>query len=248
MERKTEKKIAVVTGASSGLGLAISKRLLANGFLVIGISRHPDKGEFDHKSFLPLKSDLSRPELVKKCSRRIRQKFDRLDLLINNAGTGFFGLHEGIDPDAIAQMINLNLTAPLILTSALLPLLRKAKGHIINISSITAKKPSPMGSAYAASKAGLLHFSNSLFEEVRKAGVKVSALCPDITITHFFDELSFGPSNNEKSYLTPETVAENLMAIVDQAEHGVVTELVIRPQIHSIARKKKKVDCKGHAE
>jgi len=232
------KKIAVVTGASSGIGLAVSKRLLEKDFFVIGISRHPERNELNNKFFRPVKLDLSKPELVQKCSRQIRQEFDRLDLLINNAGTGFFGLHESIDPNKIAYMINLNLTAPLILTSILLPLLRKVKGHIINISSITAKKASPMGSAYAASKAGLLHFSNSLFEEVRKTGVKVSALCPDITLTPFFDDLKFVPAENEKAYLTPEIIADNVIEVVQQANRGIVTELVIRPQIHSLRHKK----------
>ncbi len=233
-----DKKTALVTGASSGIGQALAKSLLKEGYFVIAVSRKPERGGVTNADLLPLRCDLSRPEMVTKCAGNIRGRFDRLDLLVNNAGAGFFGLHEGLDPADVTCMVNLNLTAPLIFTSRLLPLLRKAKGHIINISSITAKRPSPMGSAYAATKAGLLHFSNCLFDEVRKNGVKVTALCPDMTMTPFFDKLDFAPAAEEGAFLTPELIAESVMFIVKQPPGSVVTELVLRPQLHRLIRKK----------
>jgi len=105
-------------------------------------------------------------------------------------------------------MIELNLLVPLELSRQLLRSLKKHSGHIINIASITAKKPSPQGAAYSASKAGLAHFSESLFEEVRKSNVKVTTIIPDVTKTPFFDNIWFEPANDEAAYLTAQCIAD----------------------------------------
>jgi len=228
------KKIALITGTSSGIGLELAKKLLNNDYFVIGVCRKPET--IKNGDFMPVQCDLSMPENTIKCFKKIKQELTQLDVLVNNAGAGRFGPHETINPMDIAYMVNLNLNAPMIISSILLPLLRKAKGHIINVSSITAKKPSPQGSAYGATKAGLLHFSASLFEEVRKNGVKVTAVCPDITKSAFFNKLTFGPSDKEGAYLSAEFIAEQILHIINQANQGIITEMVIRPQILSLKK------------
>lgn len=99
-------------------------------------------------------------------------------VLVNNAGAAYYGLHEELNPKKIQEMVRVNLEAPLILTQQLLRTLKKNGGYIINISSVTAKQPSPHGCAYAATKAGLASFSSSLFVEARKYGVKVTGGLP----------------------------------------------------------------------
>ena len=112
-------------------------------------------------------------------------------------------------------MVALNLEAPLILTNLLLRDLKKNQGFVINISSVTAKKSSPIGCAYAATKAGLSHFSHSLFDEVRKYGVKVVSIHPDMTKTPFYDNANFREGDDEDMFITPECVAEAVEAVIN---------------------------------
>ncbi|NUM82069.1 SDR family NAD(P)-dependent oxidoreductase, partial [bacterium] len=95
-----------------------------------------------------------------------------------------------------------------------------------------------IGSAYAATKAGLKHFSDSLFEEVRKYGVKVTTILPDMTRTPFYDHLHFKEHDDAHSHITAECVADGVATILSQREGTVVTELIIRPQKHQIEKKK----------
>ena len=122
--------------------------------------------------------------------------------------------------------------------SLLLREIKKSAGFIINISSITAKKSSTHGCAYAATKAGLSHFATSLFDEVRKSGVKVVTIHPDITKTPFYDDLDFMYGDDAQSYIMPESVAQAVENILKQPEGTVISELTIRPQKHMISRKK----------
>ena len=142
-----------------------------------------------------------------------------------------------MNPKKIQEMVRVNLEAPLILTQQLLRTLKKG-GYIINISSVTAKQPSPHGCAYAATKAGLASFSSSLFDEARKYGVKVTAVYTDMTETNLYRNADFTVGEEKESYLTPEEVAEAVEYVLTQREGIVIPELVLRPQFHRIRKKK----------
>ena len=155
----------------------------------------------------------------------------------HNAGIGYFGPHEELNPNKIHGMVITNLEVPLVLSQLLLRDLKKSKGYIINISSITAKKSSAYGCAYSATKAGLAHFSEGLFDETRKTGVKVITIYPDITKTNFYKDLNFRQGDLPESYILPECIADAVEMVLSQREGTVVTEIILQPQKHMIARK-----------
>lgn len=224
-------KNCIVTGASSGIGRACSIMLLHAGYTVYGVARDFSRCGIEHGSFLQCTCDLADNKDLEDTAVDIRCRTGReLYLLLNCAGTGTFAPHEEISPDHIRRMVKLNLEVPLVLTSLFLRDVKNTKGFVINISSITAMQPGPRGCAYAATKAGLLHFSRSLFEETRRAGVRVVCIMPDITRTPFFDGLGFGPADDSHSFIEPECVARAVREIITQREGTVITELVIRPR------------------
>lgn len=230
-------KCAIVTGASSGIGLEIAKMLIKNSYKVYGLARDFSKTEFEHENFVKVSCDITKTSLLQEKIKYIKQEEPEINVLVNNAGVGHFGPHEEINTKKLHEIIAVNLEAPVILTHLLLRELKKNSGYIINISSITAKKASPIGCAYSASKAGLSRFSESLFEEVRKANVKVVALHPDMTKTDFYKNANFKEGKAEESYITAQCVANAVEMVLNQREGTVLTDITIRPQKHIIQKK-----------
>jgi short-subunit dehydrogenase len=210
-------KNAIVTGYSSGIGQSICQILEDNGYEVIKL--------------------VSRLEEIKKLEVEIKNiiKSEDIDLLVNCAGVGIFQPHEEISISKIKEIIDVNLTAPIILTNLLLRSLKKTQGHIINISSIEATRHSKFSALYTATKSGLRDFSLSLFEELRKSGVGVTTINPDLTTTSFFDDLQFEPSTKDETFLLPETIAQSVLDVLNT--NGVITDLTVRPQKFDIKKK-----------
>ena len=230
---------AIVTGASSGIGCAVSEKLCALGYDVFGIGRRFDskvETEQNVGVFHPIICDLTDTDKLCAIVKQITSEHT-VKILVNNAGAAYYGLHEELNPKKIQEMVRVNLEVPLILTQQLLRTLKKNNGYIINISSVTAKQPSPHGCAYAATKAGLAAFSASLFEEARKYGVKVTAIYPDMTETNLYRNADFTVGEEKASYLTPEEVAEAVEYVLKQREGIVIPELVLRPQLYRIRKK-----------
>jgi len=228
-----KKKVALLTGSSSGIGKAIKEMLLAQEYVVYGLGRQE---QIPTKNFHPLLCDINdTPTLERKVKELL--KTEELDLLINSAGLGYFEPHEELSISQIKSIIDTNLTAPVILTSLCLRSLKKTKGKVINITSIEAIKASKFSAVYSASKAGLHHFGNSLFEEVRKAGVNIISIHPDMTQTPFFDKLHFEPKEDEGMHLLPEDIAGSIEDILTMREGVSITEITIRPQYFGIKKK-----------
>lgn len=228
-------KSAIVTGASSGIGLKICEKLVNMGFKVYGFARDFSKTQYDNENFIKVNCDITKTnELVEKVKKINKEE---IYILVNNAGVGFFGPHEELNPAKIHSMVATNLEAPLILTNILLRDIKKSQGFIINISSITAKKISTYGCAYSATKAGISHFSESLFEETRKYGVKVITIHPDMTKTSFYDNANFKEADEEGFYISTETVAEAVEMALSQKSGTVITDITLVPQKHKIVRK-----------
>ena len=212
-------KNAIVTGYSSGIGKAISIKLEENGFNII-----------------KLNSRLEDITSLEKEVKTLLKEYD-IDLLVNCAGVGIFQPHEEISISKIKELIDINLTAPIILSNLLLRSLKKTTGTIINITSIEATQHSKFSALYTATKSGLRDFGLCLFEEVRKSGVAVVSINPDITQTNFFDNLQFEPSQKQDTHLLAETIAKSVIDIINL--NGVVTDITIRPQKFEIKRKGK---------
>lgn len=229
-------KTALVTGASSGIGLEISKILIELGFKVYGFGRNFNENKIKDENFIPVICDLMNIDNLTNIIKDIKSKED-IYVLINNAGVGYFGPHEELNIRKIHEMVMVNLEVPLILTQQLLRDLKKNEGYIINISSVTAKKISTYGCAYASTKAGLSHFTESLFEEVRKYGVKVVTIHPDITKTNFYRNANFKEGETEDTYIYPSEIAFAVKMVLTQREGLVLTDITIKPQRHRISRK-----------
>ena len=228
-----ELKTAVVTGASSGIGLAIAEMLTEEGYKVYGIGRiYPDGCDFFEKR---ISLDLRDTDILLEKISGIK----KVDLLVNAAGSAYYGLAEFNTPDQIKEMCRTDLEAPMILISALLPKLKDSKGMIINIASVTSTRINTHGAAYGALKAGLRSYGRSLYEEVRKTGVRVVTVCPDLTAgTKLYRNADFKPSEDDGCYLVPGDTAECVRDIINMREGAVVTEVEVRPQFNRIEKKR----------
>ena len=229
-------KTAVVTGASSGIGKAISIRLLELGFEVIGISRSIQIQDFNHPSFTAFQADLSNEiSCLKVCEELKRTS---VHILVNCAGFGRFEPHEELSLQTITRMTFLNLTSPMLLTNTLLRSLKNNDGYLININSIEALKASKFAGVYSATKAGLKAFGDSLFEETRKSGLSITNINPDMTESSFYDALRFETSAKENEKLLSSDIADAVEHIVKMRKGAVVSEYTLRSLHFGIAKKK----------
>lgn len=229
-------KTAIVTGASSGIGLELTKVLLDQDIQVFGFGRDFTNTKLVHPLYHTFAMDLTNQSKFLDIIHRI-QKEHPIHYLINNAGVGYFGPHEELNPKKIHEMVYINIEVPMMLTQLLLRNLKKNQGHIINISSVTANKNNTYGCAYGATKAALTSFSKSLFDEARKYGVKVTVIHPDMTKSNFYRNANFTEGTDDHTYLNPSEIADALEWILSCRDGINVSELTIQPQKHCIQRK-----------
>ena len=235
--KNLNKKTAIVTGASSGIGYAVSKTLSALGYELYGFGRNFKNADWNTMDNAhPIVCDILDTDRLCAELKQITAQ-NQVHVLVNNAGVGYYGLHEELNPDKIKKLVRTNLESPMILTQQLLRPLKKTAGYIINISSVTAGQSNPHGCAYGATKAGLASFSHSLFDEARKYGVKVVTIFPDMTQTNLYRNADFREGDETESYLLPDDVAKAVEWILSQREGVIVTDITLKPQIHRIKRK-----------
>lgn len=225
---------AIVTGASSGIGREICKQLAEKGWKVYGIGREFTKVD---KNITQLVCDITDTNKLTEVVKQINNDH-AVSLLVNNAGVGYYGLHEELNSTKISQMVRTNLEAPMVLTNILFRDIKKNHGYVINISSITAEKTNPHGCAYGATKAGITSFSKSLFEEARKYGVRVVNIEPDMTSSNLYRNADFAEDDDISAHIEPNEVANAVMWVLEQRDGLVVTDVTIRPQLHRIKKKK----------
>lgn len=226
----------MVTGATSGIGQAVAKVLLEKGYTVYGLGRDFEKYPLMHDRFRPVVIDLENLNELEEKGHELAVRHD-FSVIVHAAGWGAFDPLEEMDVRKISQMMDVNLKAPIILTSQFLRGMKRVRGHLFFITSIEAVRSSKFSAVYSASKSGLRAFSLALFEEVRKAGVKVTSLNPDMTQTPFFDSLRFREGEREASYLLPECLAGTIANILEMREGSVVSDITLRPQEFGITKK-----------
>ncbi len=229
-------KTAVITGASSGIGKALSLRLLSLNYSVIGISRTINSSTIDHTNFTAIQIDLSDNKQTILLSQKLKK--ESISILINSAGVGKFEPHEELSAKDIIDMTTLNLTAPMLLTNALLRDLKSNSGYLININSIEALRASKFAGVYSATKAGLKAFTDSLFEETRKSNLSVTNINPDMTQTDFYDNLRFETSQKENERLLATDIADAVEHILTMRKGAVISDYTIRSLNFGIAKKK----------
>jgi short-subunit dehydrogenase len=229
--------LAVVTGTSSGIGEAIASELLDGGWGVVGISRRTPART--HSEYHHITLDLTSTDKLTSAIPSIIKEYGPVSLLVNNAGVGHFAPHEELSVANIQELVQCNFLAPLVLTRGLLRSLKETRGNIISIGSFSAHESSSFGAAYAATKAGLEHFMRSLFDEVRKSGVKVTTISPDITRTPFYDRLTFYPEDDENVAVTPQCIAQAVMQTLLQREGTVISHITLRPERLQLGKRKR---------
>ena len=227
-----ESKTAVVTGASKGLGKAVSIALMEKGCTVYGIARSKDQLAVIQKKwpqlFYSTVLDLNREEEVQAWVKSTFTEDNAPDILINNAGAGYFGKVDELPSEKWQQMININLNAVFYLTSKVVPLMKvkNSFSHIINIGSILGKVSSAERSAYSASKYAIQGFSEALYKELRADNIKVSCINPGSIDTNFFEES--GIKANDRM-LQPKEVAATIIHVLETPDNVLIDELTVRP-------------------
>jgi short-subunit dehydrogenase len=180
----------LVTGASSGIGRATAVRLARLGARVVALGRDEAslRDVADRTGGRVVVADLARAEEVDHAAGEATEAFGRVDVLVNNAGEGWAGPFSKIDPDTAGELVAVNLTAPIRLTRALLPaMLERGQGHVVNVASIAGHVGVGGEAVYAATKGGLIAFSESLRYELAGTCVAVSVVTPGVVATSFFE-------------------------------------------------------------
>lgn len=185
-------RVAIVTGASDGIGRAIALELASEGAQVVLAARSADRlktlaGELGEERALAVPTDMAQPAQVERLVAKAVERFGGLDILVNNAGFGLYGLVEETVWKHVEQLWKVNVLGVVAGTRAALPHLRQRGGAVVNIASIAGKIPVPYMTLYCASKAALIAFSDGLRMEVAGAGVRVLTVCPGRVRTRFHE-------------------------------------------------------------
>jgi short-subunit dehydrogenase len=216
----THSKVAVVTGASRGVGYETVKRFLEKGYTVYGIVRETSILPSNRENIRWIAVDYKDQASISNAIEKIQNEAGRIDILINNAGYALIGPVETLLDHQMKDQMEVNFFAPIRFCKAVLPVMREQKcGRIVNISSVNAVLSSPYGALYAASKAALEAFSEALSEEARPFQIDVSILQPGPLTTDF--KLITGELSIPKSPYQ-ELMKEIQIAIDDRLSHPVL--------------------------
>ncbi|HYG98433.1 MAG TPA: SDR family oxidoreductase [Terriglobales bacterium] len=232
-DRPLLQKVAVVTGASRGIGLAIAEALAAAGCSLALCSRkvrfipEQDIANRNGVRVLVHECDVRSEESVADFFRSVQNRYTTIDFLINNAGT----THPVATIDSLSlenwrDSIETNLNGLFLCTRASLPILNNG-GAIVNNLSVAAKTAFPGEAAYIASKHGAKGFTDTLREELRPRGIRVIGLIPGATDTDMWN--TFWPDAQREKMMAPDTVAEALVQVLSLPQNATVEELVIAP-------------------
>lgn len=244
MPGKLEGKVALVTGASSGIGEATVLALVAEGARVAAAARRKDRLEALVKDVagrggqaLPLVVDVADEAQVREMVRRAHETWGRIDILVNDAGVAMLGPIDGAKTEDWRQMVNINLLGLMFTTHAVLPLMKaQGSGHIVNISSVAGRKVLEGSAVYTATKWGVGAFSEALRLEAGKNHIRVTIIEPGVVATemqeHIIDQAATDPMAARIRSIPPlasENIAAAILYAVTQPEPVAVNELLITP-------------------
>lgn len=225
---KMEHGVALVTGASSGIGLVTAQALRREGYRVFGTSRKPMSDTADGITMLIC--DVTDDKSVQGAVDQVLNRAGRIDLLVNNAGIGLLGGAEESTAAQAKAVFDVNVFGIIRMTNAVLPVMRKQRsGRIVNLSSILGLIPAPYNALYASTKHAIEGYSESLDHEVRTQGIRVVLVEPGVTRTSFEENIT-RPDRPLVLYDTVRTDAEKLMReLVTKGDAPeVVAEAVVR--------------------
>ncbi|MBZ5532623.1 MAG: SDR family NAD(P)-dependent oxidoreductase [Acidobacteriia bacterium] len=225
-------KLAVITGGSRGIGLALARTFAGAGYKVIITGRNAASlqaaaDSLKATSVETLVFDITDPTAIEKAFQRIKQRHATIDVLINNAGVAHaLAPADQLSIETWKQVIDTNLTGTFLVTRGALPLMR-AGGTIVNNLSVAAVQPFAGMSAYNASKFGAMGFTQALRDDLRKRGIRVVALMPGATDTDIWQQ--FWPDAPRAKMVSPETVAEAVLHAVSVPANASIDEIRVLP-------------------
>lgn len=226
-------KIAIVTGASSGIGSEFCKKLVVQGATVYGLARRKKRlNELQEElgdRFIPVPMDITEYGTIENWVEKTFGDDHLPDILINNAGLGLFGPVDELSMEDWKTMIDVNLNGVFYLTRTIVPLMKSSDthSHIINIASIAGLLGNPNISGYNATKFAVRGFSESLFKELRYDKIKVSCMFPGSIATSFFDNAE--GMDTHSNMMQPSDVADTLIHILKTPDNMLINEITMRP-------------------
>lgn len=212
-------KVALITGASAGLGVEFARQLAKREYRLVLAARRKDRMEelaSELGNARAVGIDLSGPGAAARLMADVEAAGEQVDLLVNNAGFGLIGQFAELDAKRLREMIDLNVSALTDLCRAVAPgMIQRKAGGIINVASTAAFQPGPKMAVYFATKAYVLSFTEALHEELKPHGIKVTCLCPGPTRTEFGDVAGFGGNGlfDRVAMESPDVVAAGLRAL-----------------------------------
>ncbi len=232
-----QKKRALITGASSGIGKQTALAFASSGIEVALVSRSVEKlaavENAVTKTGVKAKTyavDLANLSQVQEKMRQIVLDFGSIDILVNNAGMGYTATLSETPLSDWQQVIDLNLTSVFECIKGILPSMRQQnRGTIINVASVAGKQAFANWGAYSVSKAGVIALSQALAQEERKNGIRVTAICPGAVNTEIWDTKTVNADFDRSNMLTPEIVAQSILHTVLLPKQAVVDELTLMP-------------------
>ena len=232
-----EGKVAIVTGASKGIGKAIAHVFANSGAKVVLAARTrevvkqvADDLKAKGADVIAIPTDVTNVDAVQSLITETLDTYHKLDILINNAGAGIFGNVIDFDHTDWDTVINANLKGVFLCSKFALPyLIADGGGQIINVLSIAAKVPFPASGAYCAAKAGALALTKVLAAEVRQHNVRVTAVLPGSVESPFWDNITEHPDFDKM--LKPKHIADAILSVCQQPKDIVTEEIVIMPPL-----------------
>src|SRR5271165_5488268 len=227
-------KTALVTGASRGIGFAIAETLGRMGAKVSICARDPKKLE-DAAAKLQTAgievaaatADVTSAKDIAALVAKIEQSLGSIEILINNAGIGYFGPTHLADEKNWDAVLDTNLKSVFLISKAVAPgMIARRSGHIINIASLAGKNAFKNGGVYCASKWGLIGLTECMAEDLREYGIRVSVICPGSVATDFGSPAS---RKDPQKMLQPDDIAHAVEMLVTQAPQSFISEVLIRP-------------------
>lgn len=230
-------KVAVITGASRGIGRGIAERLAEEemNLILIGSSDEIHNTAEKIKStakrqIISIQTDITKEEEVQQAFSNIYNQFSGIDLLVNNAGIGFFKLAEETTADEWRKIFDVNVHGMFFCTKAVLPHMKKKRaGTIINISSDVGRRTIGDGSAYTATKYAVQGFTGSLSQEVREFGIRVGTINPGMVDTYFANSEQGLPE--KKNWMKVNDIANAVLYMASAPSYMVIDEIVLHPLI-----------------
>ena len=218
-------RAALVTGGSSGIGLAIARLLRDEGYDLTLVSRTPEKIEAAAAELgaVAVVANVANPDDCARAVAQHQERFGRLDVLVNSAGVGIGGLVEDLDLKKLDLQLDINLRGLFLVTQAAIPLLRETRGWIINLASIAGTLPTPGLATYGATKAAVIALTRSLNAELDAAGVRAIAICPGFVDT----PMAQWSGLEQEEMIRPEDCAEVVRMCLRLSPTARVPQVVI---------------------